>query len=450
MPKKKCDAEGGGDAVSDSTERMSKADQIKVQNAVMLWLQTPSNRNIVMGSSGNAQNQGGMNSRATVVPKSHGFVMMAKFVDQMCSVKVTSEQAEGKFRYMLGKFTKANSYSKSSNAGCDDSDFAKGIRSMPQKLESMCPQYEVWSTWFGHLQKFNPASVIASSSQGVDEHEGASDADDASQGDLIDRQMQNGDDADIDLQVQDEERENAVASPRSSAAVPDGAAAVPDGDVLGAAPLSRPISSPAASGGGGAIGRGGSAAVRKEQSAHQLANAKQALDNAVACVPGSGTSTPRSGSGSSSFEATYASVKTSICRDQINSQTSISRSQISSQDSIARQKVESQEKIERAKLDAARDIQRREQDFQAQLNAINVLAADQRDKDERRVKQKIEFQNNVTQLLIKDETGELAKKLVAATQENAASFEDVRHDSSLSNLLTSFLGRYAPRDPLSP
>ncbi|MFM1930971.1 MAG: hypothetical protein RL226_274, partial [Bacteroidota bacterium] len=125
-------------------------------------------------------------------------------------------------------------------------------------------------------------------------------------------------------------------------------------------------------------------------------------------------------------------------------QTNISRSQIDSQDSIARQKVESQEKIEQAKLDAAREIQRSEQKFQAQLNAINVLAAEQRDKDERRVKQKIEFQNNVTQLLIKDQTGELAKKLVQATQENAASFEDARQDSGLGNLLSAFLGRYAP------
>jgi len=430
-----------GQSNSDTTERLSKPDQQKVANAIMLWLATVSNRNIIMGSSGSAQNQGGMNGRANVVSKATGFCMMAKFVLEMCGVKITSDQAEGKFRYMLGKFKAANSYSRSSSAGLDDSDFAKGIRSLPQKLESMCPQFEVWLSYFGHLQKFNPTSVLSNSVQEIgDDDESNAGSDEGDREEFIESQLLTGSDANIDSQVEDEA--NAVGDHSHQSSAISEIAEAPRTPV-------RANSQAAPGSGGSAIASGGGGAVRvaprkdKDNAAQQLTTARDALNQAVSMVPSITSSASRSGSGS--FESTYASVKTSISRDQISSQTSISRDQISSQNSIAREKNEALIKIEEAKLIAAQELQRREQNFQAQLNAINVLAAEQRDKDERRVKQKIEFQNNVTQLLIKDPSGELSRKLVEATQANAANFEDARDSSSLNDLLSSFLGAYAPR-----
>jgi hypothetical protein len=92
---------------------------------------------------------------------------------------------------------------------------------------------------------------------------------------------------------------------------------------------------------------------------------------------------------------------------------------------------------------SAQELQRRDQEFQAQLNAINIIAAERSQKEERRVKQKIEFQNNVTQLLLKDDTGDLAQKLVKATSENSRMFEDA-HDGNdgMMSFLQNFLGRY--------
>jgi hypothetical protein len=432
-----------GQGNSDNTERLSKSDQQKVANAIMLWLATVSNRNIVMGSSGSAQNQGGMNGRANVVSKATGFCMMAKFVLEMCGVKITSDQAEGKFRYMLGKFKAANAYSRSSSAGLEESDFAKGIRSLPQKLESMCPQFEVWQSYFGHLQKFNPTSVLSNSvlEFGEDDESNAG-SDDGDREEFIESQLFTGSDANIDSQVEDEA--NAVGDhPHQSSGISDTSEA-PRTPQVRANFQSGPGSGGSASAGGGGVGAARVASRKdKNNAAQQLTTARDALNQAVSMVPGSGLSASRSGSGS--FEATYASVKTSISRDQISSQNSISRDQISSQTSIARENNETLVKIEEAKLITAQEIQRREQKFQAQLNAINVLAAEQRDKDERRVKQKIEFQNNVTQLLIKDPSGELSKKLIEATQANAANFEDARDSSSLKDLLSTFLGAYAPR-----
>jgi hypothetical protein len=438
MPRKRT-SDSDGDSL-----RLGKVEQVKVQNAIMLWLATPLHRNIVMGSSGSAQNQGGMAGRAVVVPKTSGFVMLAKFIEQMCAVKVTSDQAEGKFRYMLSKFTKANAYSKLSSCGVDESDFAKGIRSIPQKLDAMCPQYEVWESYFGHLQKFNPSSVISSASEfdldhSEEENEKADGNDDA---DIIEAEVERGDDGRIDVLVLDEDKELAVAGTEAEAAKNTHAAAPLDAEGVGDIHPVAPVSPGAfafpgfASSGARARGRGGNGAAPKvhkssASTGQQLADAKSALDAVVSCAPLSGSSTPRNSS-SNSFESTYASVKTSVSRDQIASQTTISREQLANSS-----------KIEEAKLRNSQEIQRRDHEFQAQMNIINVLAAERREKEERRVKQKIEFQNNVTQLLLKDQTGDLAKKLVDTTQQNAHSFEDAREDNFMQQLLSQLMSRYA-------
>lgn len=100
--------------------------------------------------------------------------------------------------------------------------------------------------------------------------------------------------------------------------------------------------------------------------------------------------------------------------------------------------------IEQEKLLSAQEIQRRDQEFQAQLNAINIISSERNQRDERRVRQKIEFQNNVTQLLLKDSTGGLAEKLVEATTSNAHNFNDGGDDvGGLSGVLQNFLARYS-------
>ena len=107
-----------------------------------------------------------MSGSNQVVPKTQGFVMMAQFVSNATSVLMSAAQAEGKYRYMIGKFTKANTASRASDFGVTEADTAKGIRTIPQKLEAMCPQFETWNGWFGHLQKFNPTSIISSTEGG--------------------------------------------------------------------------------------------------------------------------------------------------------------------------------------------------------------------------------------------------------------------------------------------
>ena len=335
MPPKRPSSESAAHA-EEADGRLSKEEGLKVQRAVMLWLAIPANRNIVMGSAGNAQNQGGMTGKQVVVPKSQGFAMMAKYVESMTQVKISTEQAEGKFRYMLQKFSKANAYSHSSSAGVTEADRAKGIHTIPAKLEAMCPNYEVWASYFGHLQKFNPASVVTSAAMGVndedgDRNDGVNDVEDAAEevdsdapsearkeGDYIEDIVARGADADLAVQVAAEAGDNSqllesseleggenshgesssfgVGSPRGGAA---------------ASPSRTPSSR-------GSVPRGRGGAGRQtiaQQQAAVLQQTKNQLNNVVACGA-SGSTTPR---GTSSFDVTYAAVK----REQILSTTTM-------------------------------------------------------------------------------------------------------------------------------
>jgi hypothetical protein len=273
----------------------------------MLWLAVQSNRNIVMGSSGSAQNQGGMAAKSLVVPKAQGFAMMAKYIENVVSVRCTSDQAEGKFRYMLGKFSRANAYSLSSSAGVTDVDRAKGIHSMPAKLESMCPHFEVWYSYFGHLQKFNPSSVVTSSEYHDDDHDDVEDGDvgsdsrDSCLGDRIEEEVAAGADCRIDTDVELE------AADRVPNAVACGSPVVSPV----ASTSSRTTTTPPFS-----RHSGGAAAGHRQsqmQAAQQLEEAKGRLNKVVACTPTSGSSKGQT------FDTTYAAVK----RDQISMQALI-------------------------------------------------------------------------------------------------------------------------------
>lgn len=315
-PKKPNEEEADGD-----NGRLSKEEGLKVQRAVMLWLAVPGNRNIVMGSAGNAQNQGGMAGKQVVVPKSQGFAMMAKYVTELTDVKISTDQAEGKFRYMLSKYSKANAYSHSSSAGVTDADRAKNIHTIPAKLEAMCPNYEVWASYFGHLQKFNPASVVSSATRGLDDddaerNDGSADdevgSDAEKESELIEGIVAEGADAQLEDQVQGE-----GDGPDGSSEL-GGDSSLGDSSSFGVgSPRGGGVGTPSATPSRGSTVRGRGGAVQQRQTIAQqqvavLQQTKNQLQNVVACGT-SGTS-PR---GSSTFDVTYAAVK----REQIASST---------------------------------------------------------------------------------------------------------------------------------
>ena len=325
MPPKRPSSESAAHA-EEADGRLSREDGLKVQRAVMLWLAIPGNRNIVMGSAGNAQNHGGMAGKQVVVPKSQGFAMMAKYVTDMTEFKISTDQAEGKFRYMLSKYSKANAYSHSSSAGVTDADRAKNIHSIPEKLEAMCPNYEVWASYFGHLQKFNPASVVSSAALGQrgedaeQDDEGADyegvGSDEEKESDYIEGRLAEGADAQLGEQVQGD-GEGADGSSELG-----GDLSLGDSSSFGiGSPRGGGVGTPSRTPSRGSVARGRGGAVQQRQTTAQqqvalLQQTKNQLNSVVAC--GASGTTPR-GAGTSTFDVTYAAVK----REQIASTTSM-------------------------------------------------------------------------------------------------------------------------------
>jgi hypothetical protein len=319
MPPKRPSSESAANE-EEADGRLSKEDGLKVQRAVMLWLAIPGNRNIVMGSAGNAQNQGGMAGKQVVVPKSQGFAMMAKYVTEMTELKISTDQAEGKFRYMLSKYSKANAYSHSSSAGVTDADRAKNIHTIPAKLEAMCPNYEVWASYFGHLQKFNPASVVSSASRGLEVDDANEDSagcedvgsDAEKESDYIAERLAEGADAQLGEQVQGD-GEGADGSCEL-----EGDCSLGDSSSFGVgSPRGGGVGTPSRTPSRGSVTRGRGGAVQQRQTISQqqaalLQQTKTQLNNVVAC--GASGTTPR---GTSTFDVTYAAVK----REQITSTT---------------------------------------------------------------------------------------------------------------------------------
>ena len=425
-PKKAASAASGAAPASGAKSSL----QDRQHSAIMLWLTIASNRNIVMGSAGSAQNGGAMSGTAAVVPKAQGFVMMSVYVSTSTGAALSAAQAEGKYRYMLGKFTKAVSMSRASDFGVTPDDEAKGIRTIAQKLDSICPQFETWNGWFGHLQKFNPTSIMSSSGGGL---EMSGDEEDGSGGNGrdVDGDGENGGEEQPEAEAEDfGERIAAVVSTGADAEIDDtaGSEVVAPPDTNGTdiqADLSPRRGSSVSRARGGSRGGGRQPALPSQPQLPPgggLSTAATSLANLIASPNNSVASSPQSKA--ASFEATYASVKTSVSRDTIHSNHVLARERDV----------------------AALEQQRREHAFHAQSTALQLFFTEKSNAEERRVRQKVEFQKNCTELLLKDQSGGLVEVLEGKID---ARFREPEESAatSIASVLGRFLNSYAPPPP---
>ena len=54
---------------------------------------------------------------------------------------------------------------------------SSGINDIPAKLNSICPSFDMWNSWFGESQKYDPSSIISN-----DLNDGASEPGDSGDG----------------------------------------------------------------------------------------------------------------------------------------------------------------------------------------------------------------------------------------------------------------------------
>ena len=261
-----------------------------------------------------------------------------------------------------------------------------GIFDIPAKLNDMCPNYELWNSWFGEHQKYDPSSIVQSEfvgdGEGVGDNNAAAEDDDAEGEELINSQEGNSAFCNVSADGEggfdaglDAVREDAAAATRDAIVSPKQGGSVPPSP-MGVSP--RAGSKRAKTG----------AAVGSSVALLQAATAKQQLQNIITSPPiVSSPSQSSSGSGKQTFDAVYAKAAESkvICLKDI------------------------------AKTQAANaiEIQKGEHHFQSQKLILEMKLAN----EERKSRQKIEFEKNIASLFVADSSGKLAQDFMTVLRD---------------------------------
>ena len=341
-----------------------------------------------------------MASSKLVTTKEQGFQMMADYINHEAGCNWTRAQCEGKYRCVSSpcicrwacefstlfrnwerNFKAAKAYSLSSGIGIDDADRKKGITTMPEKMEHMCHNYELWDSWFGSKQKYNPTNVQAGGANLSGDDEPGSDDGNGSfperdltvlndeDGGVDGREGDQGNDGGSEVSSQPDAGASDLAPSHASSL--QSAAAAPSADssprqaTVAAAPAA------AAAGGAGASRRG----KQNQAAATEAKVAAAAVANALSTSPSTQAKADK-------FDATYSAVQ--------------------------HRKIEMMRSIETSRCDNAILLQVRDQVFQGKLVAVQQKCKDADALAERRLRQRISYETNLSQLLQKDTSGALA------------------------------------------
>jgi hypothetical protein len=295
------------------------------------------------------------------------------------------------FRNWERNFKEAKQYSLSSGIGIDEDDRKKGISTMPEKLERMCPSFELWDQWFGSKQKFNPSNVQCNS-RDRDSDDGDDDQSRHSgQLDALENEADGGADAQLDDTDYTGNGGDEVGAAENFG---DGGSGRHDGS--GESSLHASQASPRSPGSAGErqqqLQQGSSAAqaARASQASprsagsaaqrqQQLQQASSAAQTAQAAVAAALSTSPSTAAKADKFDATYSVVQ--------------------------HKKIEMQHTIEKSRCANAIALQSRDQAFQARLLSAQQECKDQDAEAERRLRQRISYETNLTQLLVKDDSG---------------------------------------------
>ncbi|MBW0536115.1 hypothetical protein O181_075830, partial [Austropuccinia psidii MF-1] len=90
--------------------------------------------------------------------KQHGFQLMAIEVNKKSQnlLSLSSSSIRDQWQTYKKKYMAAKKFKNLTGAGITEEDESKGIKSMSEKLESMCPSYEEMDVLFGHKPNVTP------------------------------------------------------------------------------------------------------------------------------------------------------------------------------------------------------------------------------------------------------------------------------------------------------
>lgn len=243
----------------------------------------------------------------------------------------------------------------------------------------MCANYDLWHSWFGAHQKYDPSSIVQSSV--VEVYGECGDEDDA-EGDGGEEEKRVDDlDGGPDGALSEENVQEGAANATRDAVLSAG------NKVAGSVPPTSPVAVVVSPRAGVKRSAAGNAAV-SSVALSSAATAKAQLQSIIGTQPVvTSPSHSTSSSGKSSFDAVYAKA--------------------------AESKVIALKEIAHTQATNALDVQKGEHHFQAQKLVLEMRVAT----EERKSKQKIEFEKNIATLLVADRTGQLAKDFMSVLRE---------------------------------
>jgi hypothetical protein len=268
------------------------------------------------------------------------------------------------------------------------SHMSTGIHDIPGKLNSICPSFDLWNSWFGESQKYDPTSVVTNDSQ--------------------------SDQGENDEQGHDRQEDEVVALERGGDAVnadDGGPDAHLDSSSVAASPRdnSRDIRADAVAAAG---------AAKNALSKHIKSPGPVPVVTSPSLASSSSGSFGQSGK-TASFDAVYAK-----CSEN---------------------KVQTMKDIQTSKRDCALLQQSREHHFQSQKILLEANAAN----EDRKVRQKIEFEKTLATLFVQDSSGDLARNYLALLRDHRQ--QEAAVDSAPPAHLQSFASQFAqPRLDNSP
>jgi hypothetical protein len=446
----------------DQKKRNARAEYL----CLLTWLSNADNRNIITGAAGAAQNNGGMNSGKTVVSKSQGHViplssfsatltldrwaMLARHLSSELSTQFDSSQAENKYRYYEGKYHKAKLQSQKSGFGVDAADQAKGIETIDQKMESLCGSYALWDSWFGSTQKFAPASVRSARAPSSDDDEEVSTAVGHVVHNVAD-EVHGGADGAAD----DEAAEAAARNGASSENVGDvNEPSQPPTSPVSPAQLPSAPNAVVAQGRGRGKAAAPAAAAASDAAVATATAAKNNLLKIVATSPSVAASNSKSSS--SSFDQVYATVQgaksapmQSPCLTYSSlvyaaqAQLDIARSHNAHDVASQARGFSFDEQKQAREYEFQKQLADQKFAFEAEAKALEMAARRADQQADRNVRQRIEFEKNVTQLLEKDTTGALAANLMTIVDGRFGAVQRNEQQDPVLNLLERFVNKYS-------
>ena len=90
--------------------------------------------------------------------KNNGFKLLADKLKKQSKGRMclTTRQMGERFRTFKLNYIKANKFSRSTGAGVTESDLEKGINTLEEKLDEICPYYQKMDKLFGHMPNVQP------------------------------------------------------------------------------------------------------------------------------------------------------------------------------------------------------------------------------------------------------------------------------------------------------